>query len=225
MAFRAEEAAHAGYDDAVSYLIGRLREASREVRQHSKDVLDDIVDELGPAVNAYPSWHPLVRHHDERDPATIPGPDCGYEGLDHTRYFAHGFVTCPYHDGQRVLDSVAKLGSMHPAATITAERLDVKFYSLSANPILVRCEWHKPLSMDKLIPLAVAMPLLLEKEVPGWEWAQVAETWETMRPYFLGSPHGARSSLFVSQETGQTIKKVWEALIYTGMFGPIKVRA
>ena len=44
-----------------------------------------------------------------------------------------------------------------------------------------------------------------------------------MRHYFLGSPHGSRSSLFVSQETGQAMKKIWEALIHTGMFGPIKV--
>ena len=74
-----------------------------------------------------------------------------------------------------------------------------------------------------MIPLSIAMPLLLEKELPMWKWADVAETWETMRPYFLGNPHGARSSLFVSQETGQAMKKVWNALINTGMFGPIKV--
>lgn len=77
--------------------------------------------------------------------------------------------------------------------------------------------------MGKMIPLSLAMPLLLEQEVPCWEWSQVAEPWESMRPYFLGTPRGARSSLFVSQETGQAIKKIWEALIYNGMFGPIKV--
>lgn len=33
----------------------------------------------------------------------------------------------------------------------------------------------------------------------------------------------SRSSLFVSQETGQAIKKIWDALIFTEMFGPIKV--
>lgn len=224
MAFRAEEAAKAGYEETVSYFIGRLRDASVEEREHSKEVLLDIVDELGPAVGAYPSWHPLVRHHDDQHPVMLPGSECGYEGLDHTRYFAHGFVTCPYDDGQRVFDSVAKLQFKHPAATITAERLNVKFYSLSATPILVKCDWHKRLQMDKTIPLSVALPLLLEKEVPCWEWSQVAETWETMRPYFLGEPRGARSSLFVSQETGQAIKKVWESLIYSGMFGPIKVR-
>lgn len=41
-----------------------------------------------------------------------------------------------------------------------------------------------------------------------------------MRPYILGSPHGRRSSLFVNQESGQAMKKVWEALIASGMFGP-----
>ena len=223
MAFRAEEAAKAGYDDALSYLIGRLRDLSPEDQYRSKCALEDLVDQLGPAVDAYPSWHPLVRHHDDRHPVTTPGPRCGYEGLDHTRYFAHGFITCPYDDGQRVLDSVEKLQFKHPAATITAERLDVKLYSSKANPVVVKCEWTEPLPMDRLIPLKIAMPLLLEKELPCWEWAQVAETWESMRPYFLGTPRGARSSLFVSQETGQAMKKVWEALIYTGMFGPIKV--
>ncbi len=116
-----------------------------------------------------------------------------------------------------------ELAFKHGAATISAERLDVKFYSESATPILVKCEWAKTLPMDKLIPLSIAIPLLLEKEAPCWEWSQVAETWESMRPYFLGAPRGARSSLFVSQETGQVIKKVWESLIHTGMFGQIKV--
>lgn len=223
MAFRADEAAQAGYEEAERYLIGRLRDVSSEERARSKEALQDIVDELGPVVEAYPSWHPLVRHHDDRHPVIFPGTECGYEGLDHTRCFAHGFVTCPYDDGRRVLESVEALQFKHQAASITAERLDVKFYNSSAKPILVKCEWSKPLPMDKLIPLAIVTPLLLEKELPCWEWSQVAETWETMRPYFLGAPHGARSSLFVSQETGQAIKKVWEALIYTGMFGPIKV--
>ena len=65
--------------------------------------------------------------------------------------------------------------------------------------------------------------LMLEEEVPCWREAQLAETWETMRYYILGSPHGSRSSLFVNQETGQALKNIWKALIHTGMFGPIKV--
>lgn len=222
MAFRADEAAQAGYEEAEKYLVLRPRDADEKKRRDSAYKLREIVDELGPVVDQYPTWHPLVRNHDARSTITTPNGQCGYKGLDHTRYFAHGFITCPYGDGQSVFDSVAKLPPNF-AADITAEKLDVQFYHSDATPILVRCHWNVPLDSGNLIPLRVAMPLLLEKELPCWHWAQVAETWESMRPYFLGAPHGARSSLFVSQETGQAMKKVWEALIYTGLFGPIKV--
>ncbi len=222
MAFRADEAARSGFEEAVSYLTPRDKEIDQAQRAVIKDFLLDIVDEYGPVVDAYPSWHPLVSHHDNRSPATTPGKQCGYKGLDHTRFFANGFITCPYGDGQEILDSVAAL-PRHPAALITAERLSVKLYNISATPILVKCHWHRPLQADGMIPLSIAMALILAKEVPCWESAEVAETWESMRPYFLGRPHGARSSLFVSQETGTAIKKVWDAVIHTGMFGPISV--
>jgi len=222
MAFRADEATRNGNEEAENFLVTGLRGADESQRAASKAALQDIIDELGPAVDTYPTWHPLVCHHNARHPTTTPGKRCGYEGLDHTRYFVHGFITCPYGDGQEVIDAVLKLPS-HPAAHITAERLDVKFYHLETTPVLVKCNWEHGVENDRMIPLRIAMPLILEKEVPCWQWAEVAETWETMRHYFLGSPHGSRSSLFVSQDTGQAIKKIWEALIYTGMFGPIKV--
>jgi len=222
MVFRADEAERTGYEEAESYLVLRPRDAAESVRAESREALREIAERLGPVIDAYPTWHPLVRNQQERDTVVIPDNRCGYLGLDHTRYFANGFITCPYGDGQEVLDSVAKMPHHH-AATITATRLNVKFYNINATPILVECEWHKSIPSDGMIPASVVVPLILEKEVPCSQWSEVAETWESMRPYFLGKPHGSRSSLFVTQETGQTIKKVWEALIYTGMFGPIKV--
>ncbi|MGO1766781.1 hypothetical protein CAP48_12455 [Advenella sp. S44] len=222
MAFRADEAAQANYHEAENYLIPRARDASEAERQRSKDAFADIVDRCGPVIDSYPTWHPLVRNHNAHSPQTLPSDRCGYKGLDHTRYFVNGFITCPYGDGQEVIDSVNDL-HRHHVASITAEKLDVQFYNPTATPILVTCNWEKPLPMDRMIPLSIAMPLILEQELPCWRWSEVAETWETMRSYFLGNPHGSRSSLFVNQETGQAIKKVWNALIYTGMFGPIKV--
>lgn len=152
----------------------------------------------------------------------MPSAEFGYKGLDHTRFFVNGFITCPYGETEEIIESVNALPDHH-LASVTAERLDVQLYHPTATPVLVKCEWDKPLAPDGMIPLSIAMPLILEKEVPCSRWAKVAETWETMRPYFLGSPHGSRSSLFVSQETGQAIKKIWNALIHTGMFGPIRV--
>lgn len=44
-----------------------------------------------------------------------------------------------------------------------------------------------------------------------------------MRPYFLGDPHGARSSLFVTQDTAMAMKRVYTAMVESGMFGPLKM--
>jgi hypothetical protein len=223
MAFRADESIKDGKELAENYLLAKLTMLSEQERSESRCALLDYFIDLGPVVDSYPTWHPLISKKDNADSVTTPNMDGGYDGLDHTVYFAHGFITCPYHDGQRVIDSVENL-KFNPAAHITAERLNVKFYHPDANPILVKCNWYKPLAEDGTIPLSTAIPLLLENELPHWRHAEVAETWESMRSHFLGNPHGKRSSLFVNQETGQAMKKIWEALINTGMYGPIMMR-
>ena len=220
MAFRADESTSSGFESVKNYLIPR--DIDVRERERSKNKLFDIVEKYGPVVEGYPSWHPLVTHHDDHSPQTTPSDRSGYKGLDHTRYFVNAFITCPYDDGQEILDSVEAL-PYSSFATITAERLDVQLYQSNATPILVSCDWIKPISSNGMIPASIAIPLMLQKEVPCWEWATYGETWETMRSYFLGLPNGSRSSLFVNQETGLTMKKVWNTLINTGMFGTIKV--
>jgi hypothetical protein len=219
MAFRADEAAASGLQEVRSYLVPRQFTPSQ--RDKADAALQEIVATLGPVVDGYPSWHPLVAKHDPENAETYPSDRCGYLGLDHTRYFAHGFVTCPYDDGQEVLDSVDQL-PWSPCASISAERLDAPFYSENATPILVRCEWSGPLEPNFTIPKRWAVPLMLEQEMPAWRWAQRAETWETMRPYLLGQPHGNRSSLFVTQDTALAIKNIYLAMTDSGMFGPLK---
>ncbi|MGC8099438.1 hypothetical protein [Metapseudomonas otitidis] len=221
MAFRADESAERNYEEAERYLVPPSMYANDIERRCAKEKLRDIAHELGPVVDAYPTWHPLVSNNSNRFPVTRPSRECGYEGLDHTKFFAHGFITCPYNDGQAVIDSVKQL-PRSGVAHISADRLDVKFYHPGTTAILVRCDWGRDLP-NNMIPASLAMPLLLERELKFWKMAEVGETWETMRSYFLGQPNGSRSSLFVNQDTGQKMKKIWEALINTGMFGPIMV--
>lgn len=221
MAFRADEAARLRYEQASRYLVSREICADPSEAARSRDKLAEIVDELGPFIDEYPSWHPLVSNHEpsDREWARWPSNRCGYAGLDHNVYLANGFITCPYREPQKVIDAVNQL-PRHRAALISAEQLDVQFYQPNAKPVLIRCDWGVDLE-EGTIPLAVAMPLFLEKEVPLWgAWNTHAEPWESMRPYILGAPYGRRSSLFVNQETGQAMKKVWEALVASGMFGP-----
>jgi hypothetical protein len=219
MAFRADEAAASGYEKTKSYLIPRQFTPSQ--RERADEALRDIVSMCGPPVDAYPIWHPLVADHEGRSPETYPNERCGYMGLDHTQYFAHGFITCPYDDGHRVIESAINI-SCPPCASITAERLDVPFYNNSVQPILVRCEWSVALETNNTVPKSLAVPLMIEKELPAWRWAERSETWETMRPYLLGQPHGSRSSLFVTQDTALAIKNVYSAMVESGMFGVLR---
>jgi hypothetical protein len=220
MAFRADEAAANGLQEAKSYLVPR--QFTTKQRKEAEEALQEIVAILGPVVDAYPIWHPLIANHDRRNTVIYPSEQCGYYGLEHTRYFAHGFITCPNDDGKRVIDSVNQIAGP-PCASIIAERLDVPFYSAISTPILVRCEWSADLEPNRTIPKKWAVPLMLEQELPTWRWAQRGETWETMRPYLLGQPHGNRSSLFVTQETALAIKNMYVAMNESGMFGAVKV--
>ncbi|EKP0311692.1 hypothetical protein ACTG16_23290 [Aeromonas sp. 23P] len=220
MAFRANEAAEAGFEQMLKTMIPRG--VSTQERASLQLELRSIEEELGPVITSYPAWHPLVCHHNPMEPVTFPSERCGYRGLDHTIAFVNGFITCPYNDGQQVIDSVEALPRHPSGAIITATRLDLPLYSESATPILVKCEWGEQHEACHTIPLFMATPLLLNQELSTWGRGDFAETWETMKPYFLGEPHGKLSSLFVTQNTGQVLKKIWEQLINTGMFGPIK---
>lgn len=224
MAFRAEEAAAERLARTKNYLIPRAFPV--EVRARAEEVFAEIVEQCGPAVDSYPSWHPIVSGHDGRHPHTTPDRAQGYVGLDHTRYFAHGFVTCPYGDGKDVINSVKNLShklihDFEVPAYITAEEIGCKFYNEGTTAILVRCEWNYELDENHTIPKRVAVALMMENELPNWRSAQVGETWETMHPYLLGSPHGKRSSLFVTQDTALAIKKVYAAMNDAGVFGPM----
>lgn len=139
-------------------------------------------------------------------------------------FLANGFITCPYGSGEAVFESVRNL-PVCPDAFIEAHHIKAQLYNHnpSTTPIFVSCEWQNPLTLDPMIRKSIAVPLLLEHELKCWRSASLGETWETMQAYFLGCPHGARSSLFVDQETGQAIKTLWNNLINTGAFGPTRV--
>ena len=226
MTFRANEQANADYEEMEKYLVNP-RIFTPEQREKSLTALREITKKMGPVVNGYPTWHPLVNNHKPRDwEIFLPSQDCGYAGLDHTRFFINGFITCPYVSPDKVIQSVENL-EVRGDVEITARALDFPLYALNAHPVLVTCEFDTGFfrefeEADGTLPLALSLPLLLNYELESVRKAQVAEKWKTMKPYFLGSPHGAVSSHFINLKNGRAIKRVWEALIGTGIYGPIK---
>ena len=217
MLFRANEAASSGLQNAIDYLTPRGAESADRLR--IERCVAALVDAHGPVVESYPSWHPLLAAQDTYDshPVVRPGPDCGYKGLDHTVLFAHAFVTCPYHRGDEKIEKIEESVRRLPRnvdADIEATVLDEWLYNASTTAVLVTCTWAIPpgsagsLHNDHTISKALAVPMLLEHMLPWRRQAQVGETWETMRPYILGNPHGALSSLFISQETGTAMRMI-----------------
>ena len=224
MAFRADEERAKGMERAINRLVPRGLSPGEREKAISK--LYEIEEEYGPVVQSYPSWHPLMKYDSGklsyRRSHITPGRDNGYAGVDNTIYFVNAFITCPYDGGAEIIEAV-KNRKQPNIARINAEVLDEPFYNTGATPVLISCEWHVELGSANLIPKRTALGLMLEDEIPQWRDAEVAETWDSMRSYFFGSPHGAKSSLFVDQDTGQRMKTVWNAVINTGLYGPIKV--
>jgi len=217
MAFRIEEEKEKGLKWAVDYLTPRGSDEGTRLKV--KELIEGL--DLGPVVDSYPEWHPLISHVRGDGWALTPCKETGYNGLDHTVFFVNGFITCPYGDGQAVLDSVEAL-PMNRGAMITAEKLGHVLYNPEATPILVKCEWYRDVDADGRIPLSIAAPLMLEHEVPYWKTATCAESWESMKRNLMGAPHGGKMSFFVSQDTGVGLKRLWNELVKTGMFGGLK---
>lgn len=221
--FRADEAAEKNFERARRYLINH--EWDRSVQSASENYLRELTYKYGPVVESYPTWHPLVRKHDPRNPEIWPSQRTGYNGLDHTIAFVNAFLTCPYTASGNAKLLRASIGPelQHHTAYISTEYVDAKLYSFDAEPVLVTCEWNDSIGNDGQIPAKFAVPLMLQQEMALWGETQLAERWDTMKPYILGEPHGARSSLFVSQETAIALKKAYLGIVDSGMFGPLRM--
>tara|TARA_Y100000588_G_scaffold248718_1_gene263233 strand:+ start:18386 stop:19057 length:672 start_codon:yes stop_codon:yes gene_type:complete len=219
MAFRADEAAALGLQAAKRRLIPRTYAGDRDAAEQA---LDEIVQRLGPVVDRYPVWHPLMQNLGYPSYSeTIPSKRCGYYGLDHTVYFVNGFLTCPYDGGDNIIASINEHYSTSPVSTIKAEILPQALYNERATTVLVTCDWSVDLGPFQQIPKRVAVPLMARNLLKDWCVKQFAERWETIRPYLLGVPHGGRSSLFVEQQTAVAMKKTYLAFVESGMFGPV----
>jgi hypothetical protein len=218
MAFRYDESASDGLMHAMRLLVLSPGVAPSD-RLSAEQGLYDLIDELGPVVSGYPVWHPIIPGASLKSNLHYPDARIGYLGLDHTIMFVSGFVTCPYGSGASVIDSVSNLRG-HRTANITAEALEVPFYNAAVTPVVVKCDWKTPLSSNHMIPKSVAIPLMIEKAMEIWHHTEVGEPWNNVSAAMLGQPGGARSSLFVNQDTGLAMKHVYQAMLESGMYGP-----
>lgn len=219
MAFRAEDAAQAGFERAYKTLIPDGSNSSERLKVKNK--LQELVKECGPVVDGYPAWHPFMAEADPESWAPMtPDNLKSFNGLDHTVYFQNGILTCPYsHAVDNLIEQINAFE--HKDAEISITRLKgTTLYNDQAVPLLIKCDWHGEWKeFDGTFNVRTALGLMLERETPNWRWSKYSESWESMSGQIIGEPHGARSSLFVNQVTGQQLKSFWNQIIKSGLLG------
>lgn len=211
MEFRNPTAATEANVSSLEYLTKHLSSPKKGEAEFAR-----LLKRLGNSVERYPDWHPIL---------TIPNKNHThgvalqtlYKGIDHTRMFVRGFVTCPY-DEKRA-DALVESANALPG--IQAYRLNAPLYSDNAHPVVVEA-MQVELEADGTIRSRDALAWYVQDIVKYARDAEVAETWWNIRSNILGFPHGSRSSLFVNQYTGGHMRKILDALNNSGMYGPIK---
>lgn len=213
MEFRAPTFAAQENAATISYLTKNLSDP-----ETARGVVDGLLENLGNAVDSYPDWHPIWTAPKQ---ATAENKNSWadfsvYQGMDHTRLFVRGFVTCPRSDksADRLVDAVNQVSGL------VAYRLPEPLYADGAFPVVVKATGVE-LEADGTIRSRDALAWFVQQLTRNAESAQVAETWWSIRTNILGSPHGSRSSLFVNPYTGSHMRKILDALNASGVFGPI----
>lgn len=214
MEFRSPTVALQQNAEAMTYLTRNLTDPDA-----GRAAVEQVIEELGNAVDYYPDWHPILTAPPRKGAEHISSllQLKTYEELDHTTEFVRGFVTCPYSDNgaEKLVAAVNQVPGLY------AYRLDQPLYADNAHPVLVVANAVK-LEADGTIRSRDALTWFVQQAAAEASSARVAETWWNIRSNLLGQPHGSRSSLFVNQYTGNHMRKILEAMNASGMFGPVK---
>ncbi|CAB5532521.1 Uncharacterised protein [Providencia rettgeri] len=232
MAFRANESKTDLTQRAIQYLTPKG--SSPEQRTQVSNLIHKLTYQLGAVVEGYPAWHPLMKgyHTDCLIPTSPLDEIHRFARIDHTVWFVGGFVTCPYRETDSLIDRVNQFRGTDKGCSVEAYSLKnylsrycddmpkepIPLYQPDTHPVVVQCDWFFDIDKHGYIPASAAVPLMLEYLLPKWQTGEGAGEWENIKGEILGYPHGAKSSLFVTQKTGQTLKALWEQLVKSGMF-------
>lgn len=223
MAFRSDESAETGFNRALRFLARHPESGMTKMEIDAAECyLRSLVERVGPVVDEYPVWHPLVNHCSAsiQDSMNLkPKNNLGYSGLDHTIYFVHGFITCPYLkiSVQELSESIQDLNKNF-GLTLTCDMVNVPLYRKGAFPVLVTSNACYQIENDLTIGKKSAIKLFLKNVVNSAEFHFDNVDWKDFSHTLLGSPSGARSSLFVNEATGQALKTLCMTLVKQGFF-------
>jgi hypothetical protein len=183
-----------------------------------------------------------------------PSQQNGYYEIDHPVFFRDAVLAVVYDYGlEDYLSALQKLVARHndslntmfaDLTVLVGEELGPPLYNEKGTPVLLCCTWDnnkngalgspafdafiekKPVPRDgQEIPLSYIMRNTMAWFMKMAESSQIAEDWKNISSYVLGSPCGAVSSPFITEEVGFRLRSLARALNDSGLFGPRLVYA
>lgn len=217
--FNPVRAEREGLEQAIHFLTRYTGTLNESQQQQAEEYIKDLQAELlGPVVDRYPAWHPFMQINTS---FSLLGSCLEKMGpLDHNIFFVNGLISCPYHkeNAEKIVDEVnlwykgskeflAKQTEF--ACHVRAEMIDIPLYStMDVFPVLIKYEVIETEEEREQRVLRLWIELInqmIQNRIH-------LEPWEDISYDFLGYPHGAHSSFFVSERLGRKMRAIYEQL-------------
>lgn len=181
-----------------------------EEAEKAKTYLIELQKELGPVIEAYPTWHPLVRYDGN--------PDRLIEDHVHMIYFANGYVvTSKEKRWLTIFDCAVNHMPMMADAWVSLEEGDpsIKLFGYETSFIVVKCHWMRKSLPDGTLPPSTAVTNALLTQLFPSLMFEMGKSWDSMSDEFFGLPHDKRDSAWLNKQTGDALKTLWETMLET----------
>ncbi len=200
MTFRYDDAILSGRDFAMASTVNFKDD---DERKKAIKFIDNLMKEYGPVVSRYPNWHPFEKVND-----MVTNRLYFY---DHPLFLRDAVLFAPYKESEmQVREFFGQDGFF-------VEKVDGPYHNKNCHLYLVSLiDDMKNGERKRYLDRRLVIQALLGNWKPT-EDASVLEyacweSWETMHRYLLGVPCGKRSSVFVDEETGQAIKRLYAVI-------------
>lgn len=206
MSFRYDEAVAEGRSWAITHKTSYFK---GEEKIKSINFIDSLIEKYGPVIEYYPHWHPLRIFQDAH---YIQQP---VRFVDHGLHLRDATLLAPYDESFDALQSFCE------PRRLLATRLDGKGpYHHPRVQLYLVVALNFVYGDDRYIDRKAAVETMIDGWKKPFEYGHERsareftcwESWETMHGFLLGRPCGKRSSVFVDEETGQAIRRLYAVM-------------
>lgn len=195
------------------------RSLPENAKSAAEEVLDKLDSKFGPFLVAHPIWHPL--HKLSASGSSFISRE-EFNIKDDFK-LSNAIIYLVRSNPEKLVSHVCGLPQMR-CARIHAKALTTKLGYVDVTPVLVTCEWKISATFgDRLYRSSIIAPLLINQVMseryPSETFASAHWDRNRFAELILGFPCGKTSSVIIDKPEGRALKRLWEALLATGMFG------